>query len=156
MIGEEKEDPEEIRENHHIRTENYFETKHDLLGFSFHEGQIIGRICKGHRKVDLYSEEFNDITFGQGIRIQTRFLAALLRIADETDVTHSRTPELIYYTVNPSGKSEEEFIKHLNITGIGQLDEPHKIYITAIARDPKGAKTLRELRSKIQQELIIQ
>ncbi|HZK93701.1 MAG TPA: ATP-binding protein [Prolixibacteraceae bacterium] len=153
MIGEENEIPEEIRENHHIRTENYFETKYNTLGFSFHEGRIIGRICKGHRKIDLHSEEYEDMTFGQGIRIQTRFLAALLRIADETDVTHSRTPEVIYYTINPSGKSKEEFEKHLNITGIGQLDEPHKIYITAIARDPRGAKTLRELTLKIQHEL---
>ncbi|MBI5540758.1 MAG: ATP-binding protein [Bacteroidia bacterium] len=153
MVGEENEIPEEIRENHHIRTENYFETKYDTLGFSLHEGRIIGRICKGHRKIDLYSEEYEDMTFGQGTRIQTRFLAALLRIADETDVTHSRTPEVIYYTINPSGKSKEEFEKHLNITGIGQLDEPHKIYITAIARDPRGAKTLRELTFKIQHEL---
>ena len=153
MIGEENEVPEEIRENHHIRTENYFETKYDTLGFSFHEGRIIGRICKGHRQVDLHSQEYEDMTFGQGIRIQTRFLAALLRIADETDVTHSRTPEVIYYTINPSGKSKEEFEKHLSISGIGQLDEPHKIYITAIARDPRGAKTLRELTSKIQHEL---
>jgi hypothetical protein len=153
MIGTEDESPEEVRENHHLRTENYFETKYNSLGFTLHEGRIIGRICKGHRKIDLHSKEYDDMTFGQGIRIQIRFLSALLRIADEADITHSRTPEVIYYTLNPSGASEDEFKKHLNISGIGQLDEPHKIYITAIVRDPKGAQTLRNLVSKIQHEL---
>lgn len=153
MVGTEDEIPDKIRKDHHIRTETYFETHYSKLGFTFHEGRIIGRICKGHRKVDLHSEEYEDMTFEQGIRIRTRFLAALLRIADEADITHSRTPEVIYYSINPSAKSKEEFEKHLNITGIGQLDEPHKIYITAIARDPKGAKALRELTYKIQQEL---
>ena len=153
MIGTEDELPEEVRENHHLRTENYFETKYNSLGFTLHEGRIIGRICKGHRIIDLHSKEYDDMTFGQGIRIQIRFLSALLRIADETDITHSRTPEVIYYTLNPSGASEDEFKKHLNISGIGQLDEPHKIYITGIVRDPKGAQTLRNLAIKIQREL---
>jgi HSP90 family molecular chaperone len=153
MIGMENEDPEMIRENHHERTEQYFETKYDTLGFSFHEGRIIGKICKGHRKIDLHLREYDDTMFGQGVRVQLRLLSALLRIADETDVTHSRTPEVIYYTINPIGASEEEFKKHLNISGIGQLDEPHKIYINAIAKDPRAAQTLRELTNKIQREL---
>lgn len=153
MIGKKGEDANEIRENHHIRTEAYLESMHDKVGLSLHEGRIVGRICKGHRKVDLHSLEYEDMIIGQSKRIRTRFLSALLRIADETDITHSRTPEVIYYTLNPSGTSEEEFKKHLNISGIGQLDEPYKIYITGIARDPKGAQTLREVESKIQREL---
>lgn len=153
MIGSPDEEAAFVRENHHIRTETNLESMHDLVGLSSHEAIIIGRICKGHRKVDLYSKEFDDKILGQSIRIRTRFLSALLRIADETDVTHSRTPEVIYYSLNPTGKSEEEFKKHLAISGVGQLDEPHKIYITAIARDPKGAHTLREVTSKIQREL---
>ena len=153
MIGKENENSEEIRENHHIRTEDYLEKLYKDVKLSQHEAIIIGRICKGHRKINLHSQEYDDKIIGSGIRIRMRFLAALLRLADETDITHSRTPEIIYHTLNPSGKSEEEFGKHLNISGIGQLDEPHKIYITAIARDPKGAQTLREVESKIQAEL---
>jgi hypothetical protein len=153
MIGNESEDPIEIRENHHIRSETYLETMHDKIGLSLHEGRIVGRICKGHRKVNLHSVEYDDMIIGASKRIRTRFLSALLRIADEADITHSRTPEVIYYTLNPTGKSEEEFSKHLHISGIGQLDEPYKIYVSAIARDPKGAQTLRDVASKIQKEL---
>ncbi|HYE84608.1 MAG TPA: ATP-binding protein [Clostridia bacterium] len=153
MIGTSDEDPIIIRENHHIRTEANFEKFYSKLTLSEHEALIAGRISKGHRKVDLYSDEYNEVIIGQGVRVRTRFLAALLRLADETDITHSRAPEIIYYTINPSGNSEEEFKKHLSISGIGQLDEKHKIYISAIARDPMGAEAIRKLVIKIQNEL---
>jgi len=153
MVGVDGEDPNVIRDEHHIRTETNFERLHDNLNFSEHEARIIGRVSKGHRKIDLGTREYDDVVFGQNNKIRQRFLAALLRIADECDITHNRTPEVIYYTINPTAKSEIEFKKHLSISGIGQLEEKHKIYISAIARDPKGAKTLRELANKIQNEL---
>lgn len=153
MIGSEQENPFKIREEHHIRTEHNFEKLFDKLYLNEHEARIIGRICKGHRKVDLTSVEYNDIIFGHDIKIKQRLLAALLRLADECDITANRTPEIIYYSINPKDASEEEFKKHLSISGIGQLQERHKIYVSAIARDPKGARTLREAISKIQHEL---
>lgn len=153
MVGQPGEDSVSIREMHHIRTEKNFNTYYQDVNLTNHESMIVGRICKGHRKVDLNTDEFDDILFKQDIVIRRRFLAALLRIADECDITSNRTPEIIYHSINPSGVSKEEFEKHLTISGIGQFDEPHKIYISAIARDPKGAETLREVRENIQKEL---
>lgn len=153
MVGKTDEKSEEIRQSHHLRTEKNFEEMYDKLFLSEHEGRIAGRICRGHTKEDLYSEDFDDIVFGSNIRIRRRFLAALLRIADECDVTQNRTPEIIYYCLNPTDKAKEEFEKHLSVSGIGQLREKYKIYISAVARDPKGAKTLRELKEKMQREL---
>lgn len=155
MVGKKDENPELIREEHHIRTENNFEHLYETVRISYFEALIAGRIAKGHRKVDLYSTEYDDKLLGNGIRIRQRFLSAILRVADETDITHSRTPEVIYFSINPSEKSEDEFRKHLSISGIGQLDEPHKIYITAIAKDPKGAEAIRKVSEKIQIELNI-
>jgi len=153
MVSEEGEDPEAIRDEHHIRTENNFESLYNTLQLSSHEAQIVGRISKGHRKVDLNSDEYADVVFSQNIKIRRRFLSALLRIADECDITHNRTPEVVYYSINPKGVSESEFQKHLSISGVGQLEEKHKIHINAIARDPKAARTLREVAQKIQREL---
>jgi hypothetical protein len=153
MVGKAGEDPEQIRRDHHLRTEKNFEELYDKLFLSEHEARIIGRICRGHTKEDLYSKDFDDVVFGHNVRVRRRFLAAILRIADECDITYNRTPEIIYYNINPSDKAEEEFKKHLDVSGVGQLDEKHKIYISGIARDPKGAKTLREVREKIQREL---
>lgn len=153
MIGKEKEDPEKIREFHHLRTEKYFEDFYADLKLDEHEARIIGRICRGHRKENLYSSDFDDVIFGRNIRVRRRFLASALRIADECDITYSRTPEIIYHTINPTDKSEEEFKKHLSVGGVGQLDEKYKIYISGVARDPKGARALRLLREKMQGEL---
>ncbi len=153
MVASDGEDLSKIRKEHHERTERNFQTLYDKVQLSAQEANIIGRICKGHREVDLYKEEFDDINYGQGVKIRRRFLAALLRIADECDITHNRTPEVIYYSINPTGNSEEEFKKHLDVTGVGQLEEKHKIYISAIARDPRGARALREVKEKIQAEL---
>ena len=153
MVSQTGDDPQIVRDDHHIRTEEYFERLHDKLHLSEHEGRIIGRICRGHRRVDLTSADYDDTVFGQGIPIRRRFLAAALRIADECDITHNRTPEVIYYSTNPQDDAEAEFQKHLSIAGVGQLAESHKIYISAIARDPKGARTLREVASKVQNEL---
>src|SRR5208282_6343548 len=153
MVGKREEDAKLIREEHHIRTEMNLEKMHDSINLSEHEARIIGRICKGHRKIDLSTIDYDDVVFGQNNKIRQRFLAALLRIADECDITHNRTPEVIYYTINPTDQAEDEFKKHLSISGIGQLEEKHKIYISAIAREPKGARTLREVAQKIQKEL---
>ena len=155
MIGKPNEDPKGIREIHHLRTEEYFEKMYDKLFLSEHEGRIIGRICRGHTKEDLYDKDFDDVVFGANIKIRIRFLAAILRIADECDITCNRTPEIIYYSLSPTDKAEEEFKKHLSISGVGQLEEKHKIYIFAVARDPKTAETLREVKDKIQRELNI-
>jgi len=79
MIGTHGEDPINIRDEHHIRTERYFEKMYDKLNLSEHEARIVGRISKGHRKVDLNAKEYDDIIFGQSIRIRTRLLSALVR-----------------------------------------------------------------------------
>lgn len=153
MVAEANEDAETVRNEHHIRTEMNFESLYDKLRLSEHEGRIIGRISKGHRRVDLSSNEYDDVVFGQSAKIRRRFLAALLRLADECDITHNRTPEVIFFSINPKENAEIEFKKHLSISGVGQLTEAHKIYISAIARDPKGARTLREVAQKVQSEL---
>lgn len=153
MVGKPGEEPEKIREIHHLRTEKNFEDMYDKLPLTEHEGRIVGRICRGHTKENLYSTDFEDVVFGHNVRIRRRFLAALLRMADECDITNNRTPEIVFYSINPTDKAKEEFEKHLSISGIGQMDEKHKIYISAVARDPKSAKTLRKVKEKIQGEL---
>src|SRR5439155_17874702 len=101
---------------------------------------------------DLRSEMFDPTFFSANVRVDVRFLAALLRLADECDITYNRVPELIYYSLNPTGASEEHFRRHMSITGIGKSTE-YKIEFDALAFDPKGAEALRSLRAKIQKEI---
>ena len=56
------------------------------------------QISRGHRGTDLYDpEEFADIRAGDAV-IRTAYLAAVLRIADESDVANDRNPDLLFDT----------------------------------------------------------
>jgi len=155
MVGEPDEKPEGIREEHNVRTEENFEKLYSLVGVHLNEARVIGRICRGHRKESLYDDKYEDTSFETGIVVHRRFLTAALRMADEIDITASRVPEIIYYSLNPTEKSKEEFTKQMNIIGIAYPSERerHKLALNAIAWDPLGVVVLKKLREKIQEEL---
>lgn len=82
-----------IRDNHNIRSCEYvlshkFELKLDNL-----EASNLALICKGHRKENLYDNpEYNPIPSSSdpNVIIRINLLAALLRIADELDISFDR------------------------------------------------------------------
>lgn len=153
MVAAPGETPEEVRKQHHIRTETNFEDLHNLLGISLSEARIIGRICRGHRDEDIFDQRYEDQFFGSGNKlIKVRFLTALLRVADETDVTQNRTPEIVYYTLRPQGASKEEYEKHLSIGGIGPI-APHKLRLSGVAKTPRGVEVIEGVRAKIQAQI---
>ena len=152
MVASKNEDAEEVRNLHHIRTESNFETLYDKIHLSLPEARIAGRICRGHRKENLLSPQYDDSFLGSNILIRLRFLAALLRVADECDVTANRTPEVIYYTLGPEGASQEEFEKHLSIMGIGK-PTPYKLLLNGVAKSPKGVKVIEGVKNRIQTQL---
>jgi hypothetical protein len=152
MVCEQGESPEGVRAIHHVRTEEKFLALHDKLGLDLHEAEIIGRIARGHRVEDLNSSLFDEQVFSSNIHVDIRFLSAVLRIADECDISYNRVPELIYYSLNPKEASAEHFKEHLDIGGVGKSGD-HKIVFNATAFDPKGAQTLKELAAKMQREL---
>jgi len=152
MVASKEEKAEDVRKSHHIRTEEHFEKLHDKVHLSPAEARVIGRICRGHREEDLFDQKYDDVFFGSNIPIRVRFLAAVLRVADECDVTANRTPEIIYYTLKPEGASEEEFRKHLSITGIGKA-APHKLVLNGVAWSPKGVRVIEGVKKRIQDQL---
>ncbi len=154
MVCSSGERAEEIRPLHHVRSETNLEKMYDKVGLDRAEARIIGRIARGHRLENLRGHLFDDQVFSTNIPVRVRFLSAILRLADECDITYSRVPELLYYSLNPVGASKEHFDKHLNIGGIGKgRYGEHKIVFNAVAWDPKGSETLKAVRDKIQREL---
>lgn len=152
MVGAKDEDAELIREIHHIRTEDNFENLYDKVHLSLQEARIVGRICRGHRKEDLFTPQYDNVYLGSNINIRVRFLAALLRVADECDTTANRTPEIIYYSIKPEGASNEEFIKHLSISGIGKPN-PYKLVLSGVAKTPRGVQVIEGVKNQIQSQL---
>ncbi len=151
MVCKPGESPEHVRKTHHVRTEQNFEEMYDKLKLDKHEAIIIGRIARGHRVEDLRGSLFDSVVFSSNNKIDVRFLTALVRLADECDMTYNRVPELVYYSLNPQGSSDEHFKKHLSIGGVGKVNQ--KIVFYGVAYDPKGSKTLRLLQEKIQKEI---
>jgi hypothetical protein len=152
MVCKPNEDAREVREVHHRRTESNFEKMYGSLGLDGNQARIIGRISRGHRVEDLRSNLFDRQIYLSDIHIDVRFLAAILRLADECDITHSRVPEVIYYSLSPQGVSEEHFKSHLLIGGIGKYVE-HKIEISAVAYEPRASQTLKKVRDRVQGEV---
>ncbi len=107
-----------IREEHHIRSENYINTHEEELGLNHVEAAVIGKISRGHRKEDLNTTYYEEDVVGDSIRVC--FLAALLRLADELDADFRRAPtelrKLLETEMSPLEKVH--WIKHYYTKGI--------------------------------------
>lgn len=80
-----------IRDEHHIRSGRYITEHSKELKLDHREAECIKLIVKGHRKIKLESEEYEDRPIGlKPVRI--RLLSALLRLADELDLLPERAP----------------------------------------------------------------
>lgn len=153
MVASKNENADEVRQNHHERTEQNFQKLYKEVLLSQQEANIAGRICRGHRTDDLQSDLYANSFIGSSNNlVHVSFLAALLRLADECDVTANRTPEIIYSSIHPEGRSEEEFKKHLSIGGIGPLTK-YKLQLNGTAYTPKGVQVIEEVRKKIEEQL---
>jgi hypothetical protein len=154
-------DPEElkqiIRENHHIRSEDYIVTHYKELGIdNEHQANIIGRICRGHRKENLHDQKiFNSNKAYKNIPINIPFLSALLRISDEFDLSFNRVQELMYHNIEfDNSISECEWTTHLSISGVfPQPDDPTLIVGSAKCKDPQIHRKLKNIETKINIQL---
>lgn len=77
----------------------------------------IAEVGRGHRKTDLLDEKLYPTAYdlGDGSTANLAALAAVLRVADELDITSDRNPDLLYDTESMEGMSEKdvfEFSRH--------------------------------------------
>ena len=146
-----------IRENHHLRSEEFIVKQYKELAIEDpHQAEIIGRICRGHRKENLHkSELFESDKLYKSYSINIPLLAALLRIADELDMTFERAPLIIYEHVPPRDIiSKEEWERHLSISGVGLSPEDHLVIKSSAACEkPNIHRSLKSLETKINNEL---
>ncbi|MCK4491552.1 MAG: ATP-binding protein, partial [Candidatus Altiarchaeales archaeon] len=148
---------EHIRENHHLRSEKFIVENFKDLGIeNKSQAEIIGRICRGHRKENLHDKNiFNpDKMYGDN-PINVPLLAALLRIADGLDLTFERTPQIIHEHIPPKDNiSKEEWERHLSISGVGlRPEDPSTIKCSSTCENPKIHRTLKRIETKINKEL---
>ena len=143
-----KEYSKKVRDNHNIRSKNYIENNKKKLNIDDFEADIIGKITKGHREVDL--GEYKDTHSKTKIRLSS--LSAILRLADECDVSHNRESLLSEEGVDDETKEKHYQIHKLVKTPVFDY-ENQTIKLVSIAYTDKNKNLLEEKRDKIQGEL---
>lgn len=158
-----------VRSIHHSLSYDYVtEQKHwkSLLIPNERYATAIALVSKGHRKEDLmdYSEYAPKYTVKSGLDfVCIPFLAVVLRMADELDITNDRVPDLLFDEYLPENKiSKKEWEKHRNNYCVN-FDE-NKIIITAncskdsyeaVSRHVKKIKESLEYVNKVSRNLPI-
>lgn len=147
-----------IRKNHHVRSEKFIINNYLELGIeNEHQARIIGRICRGHREALMDNKMYNnrEMYTSRNIPINVPFLSALLQIADDLDLSFERTPFILYKTIKPKNDlSLREWDRHLSTCGVG-LDSENKarIIISAKCSNSDIHRSLKQLELLIQDKL---
>jgi len=144
---------EHIREIHHQLSNNFILKEWELLKIpSKKYAKAIGLVAEGHRKVDLGNFEiYNPNYFAKSGKefVCLPYLACVLRIADELDVTNSRTPRILtkYYMPN-NEVSKREWEKHIATSQRNYLY--NKVIFEVACSDQNIYAALQEQFEKIQ------
>ncbi|WP_091699878.1 HD domain-containing protein [Methanobrevibacter gottschalkii] len=145
---ERKQFAKNVRFEHNIRSKCYIENHKEELNLDDFESDIIGNICKGHRQVDL--GKYGDVHSKTKVRLAS--LSAILRLADECDVSHNRET-----TLSQEGVDEETLEEHYKIHELVRtpvFDHENKVVkIVAMGHVDKDKSLLIKCRNKIQSEL---
>lgn len=155
----EKTSENEIRKEHHKRSEIYINTHWSDLGFDdSHQAFIVGRICKGHRERPKDQEEYKpNQKYKTGPKeennINVPMLVMFLQIADALDLDFERAPLEYYEKIYPrlDDKGIQEWERQLGTSGVSPSTRGHfiEIDITKI-RDPRLVKACRKVKEDIQ------
>ena len=108
-----------IRDEHHKRSGRYIKDNSKNLKLEPIEAECIRLISEGHRQIKLESTEYNDQPIGLN-RVRVRLLSALLRLADELDITYERAPETLFDILKNDipDYSRIQWLKHYYTSGI--------------------------------------
>ena len=155
--GEDIKNPEvcnRIREEHHKRSAEYI-SKHlrEIRLSGKTEATIIQWICCAHSsKVDI--NKVREETHIAGENVRTRFLAALLRLADALDCGKNRLPPEDYrHLPQIPQESQEEYWKHEIVEKVEIKGS--KIYVEMLLKykDHKENNVADKVKEKIKKEL---
>lgn len=152
-----------IRDEHNSRSGRYI-TEHLVdLNLDHVESACVELICKGHRIVDLNSDDYND-RFVDDKCIRVRLLSALIRLADELDVSYTRAPKKLMdlLVADMPEFSQLQWLKHYYTSGVlisfHDVNGKRKIFIGIQTQYPdfeKGKKITDELIIKPIQKILI-
>lgn len=140
---------DDVRSRHHVRSENYIKENYKELGITKLEAIIIGQIAKGHRIIEL--DSYKNINYN-GINVHIANLAAILRLADECDVSKDRESQLSPIDIDDETR-EEHYRKHKLVDHIWFDHENKIIFISCNVENEDDFKTLNKVKREIERKL---
>lgn len=146
---EREEFSDEVRENHHKRSNHYIRQHKDELHLTELESKAIGNICKGHRSIDL--NDLNDIYSKTDIHVGP--LSALLRLADECDISEDRESSLSNEGIEDN-VLQEHYKIHNIVHSVQCNHDSNNILIKAQISEEKDIQILSDRKDKIYDELL--
>lgn len=138
-----------IRDVHHVRSENYITKNHDELGLNKLEAKIIGKIAKSHRKIKL--DELEKVMYN-GKLIDIAALGAIVRLADECDISKNRETALSSEGIDEDTREKHYFIHDL-VNDVWIDHENQTIYLSCIVENENELKPIKETQNEIQEKL---
>ncbi len=145
-----------VRRSHHElsglflrKYSSIFEIPNDKYLFA------IIQVCRGHRKTDLMDEKEYPAEYEveEGRKVHLPYLASLIRLSDELDISQDRNISFLYDVENmPSERDRMEFHKHMAIYSV-EIEEK-KIVVRAETDDREIADGVREVSDELLRKLL--
>lgn len=115
----------------------------------------IVQVCRGHRKTDLLNEKEYPVLFAveEGKSVYLAYLAALICLADELDISEERNISFLYDVESmPEERDRVEFHKHMAVNSV-EIEED-AVIVRAESSDKEIENGVREVCSKLNDKLV--
>jgi hypothetical protein len=123
--------PDQIREEHHKRSENYIVNNYLMIDIEKKDSHALGLLAFFHRKRENIEDCPETFVVGTEM-VRLKLLAAYLRLADALDVDQSRAPSSDYaicLAYNIPFTSKLHWIKSRLVSGIAALPNEQRIHV---------------------------
>ncbi|MCG8488310.1 MAG: hypothetical protein MI756_12640, partial [Chromatiales bacterium] len=152
----EKFDFEDIREDHHTRSEKYINESYPKLSIEQHEKEAFGLIARFHRRrCDLdCCRKF--IAMPEHGKIRVRLLSAYLRLADALHMDQTRAPDRKYALMlayNIPTQSKLHWLKSKFVIGM-ECDHVNKRIIIHLKAPNRGCGGIDESLDRIYKDIL--
>ena len=146
-----------VRDYHQELSGLYLEKYWRMLDFPNEAyARAVIQVCRGHRKTDLLDRAAYPPQFEvePGKTVYLPYLAALLCLADELDISAERNVSFLYDVEKmPSPRDRREFRKHMAIRRV-ELEED-RVVVHAWTEDPEIRAGVEEVTDKLRDKLLL-
>lgn len=151
---------DEIRRNHHIRSEEFVLKKASIDYFKIDTNsevnfqKIVSLIVRSHGEDICWIEKNINDDEEYGVdSVNPIFIACLLRLSDYLDFDSRRTPYSLFDYLQLTSVSYEEWRKHFPITNYNKINKERQIYFNGRCEEPEVYHQIAKYFEDIEKEI---